>query len=257
MGERSVIAWTESSWNPWLGCTKVSPGCDHCYAERLHRQWSWPDFGTVRRSKTRFNDPLKWKEGRMVFTCSLSDWFHKDADPWRDEAWAIIKATPQHTYQILTKRPGRIPRHLPPDWGDGYPNVWLGVSVENQEQSIRVKHLKAIPAQVRFVSAEPLLGPVNFRWAMWQDWAQYGPNTHHLDSLKGIHWLIVGGESGPDAVRRDMPLEWAQQLQENCAQSEPPVAFFFKQRSGRTSELTDGVPESLLVREYPATELSR
>jgi protein gp37 len=169
----------------------------------------------------------------MIFTCSMSDWFHKDADPWRDEAWAIIKATPHHTYQILTKRPGRMARHLPADWGDGYPNVWLGVSVESQKQTFRIRQLRDVPARVRFVSAEPLLGPLDL--------------SH--GGLVGIHWLIVGGESGPDGVRREMDLQWPLDLQFDCRDA--GTAFFFKQRSGRTSELTDGVPADLLVREYP------
>jgi protein gp37 len=197
------------------------------------------DPEVVTRSKTKFAEPLRWKEPRRVFTCSWSDWFHKDADAWRDEAWAIIKATPQHTYQILTKRPGRIARHLPADWGDGYPNVWLGVSVESQEQAHRMLVLEAIPARIRFVSAEPLLGPLTLRV------------KQHFGVLPDIDWLIVGGESGPDGVRRDMPLAWAESLQVECGLSRPRIAFFFKQRSGRTSELTDGVPDELLVREYP------
>jgi protein gp37 len=234
MGSESNIAWTDATWNPWMGCTKVSPGCDNCYMFREQRHYGH-DPEVVRRSKTKFAEPLRWREPRRVFTCSWSDWFHKDADQWRDEAWAIIKATPQHTYQILTKRPGRIARHLPADWGDGYPNVWLGVSVESQEQAFRVRQLRDVPARVRFVSAEPLIGPLDL--------------SH--GALAGIHWLIVGGESGPDGVRRNMDLEWARSLQRECRDA--GTAFFFKQRSGRTSELTDGVPPDLLVREYPQT----
>lgn len=248
MSDQTNIAWTESTWNPWYGCTKVSAGCDNCYMFRQMRQYG-RDPEVVTRSKTKFAEPLRWTSPRRVFTCSWSDWFHKDADAWRDEAWDVIRATPQHTYQILTKRPGRIARHLPADWGDGYPNVWLGVSVENQEQSFRVGQLKAIPARVRFISAEPLLASLTFRWADWQPWAAYGPNTNELDSLRGIHWLIVGGESGPNGARRDMALEWASALQDECRRA--GVAFFFKQRSGSKSELTDGVPPDLLVREYP------
>lgn len=232
MSDQTNIAWTESTWNPWYGCTKVSAGCDNCYMFRQMRQYG-RDPEKVQRSKTKFFEPLKWREPRRVFTCSWSDWFHKDADAWRDEAWEVIKATPQHTYQILTKRPGRIARHLPADWGDGYPNVWLGVSVESQEQAHRIRQLRDVPAIVRFVSAEPLLGPLDL--------------SH--GGLVGIHWLIVGGESGPDGVRREMDLTWARALQAECRHA--GTAFFFKQRSGRTSELTDGVPPELLVREYP------
>jgi protein gp37 len=242
MSDKTNIAWTESTWNPWYGCTKVSAGCDNCYMFRQMRQYG-RDPEIVQRSKTKFTEPLKWKEPRRVFTCSWSDWFHKDADAWRDEAWAIIKATPQHTYQILTKRPGRIARHLPADWDDGYPNVWLGVSIESQEQAFRALQLAAIPAHIRFISAEPLVGPLGFR-----DYC--GPIQ---EVLQHVHWLIVGGESGPDGVRRDMDLAWARSLQRECKDS--GTAFFFKQRSGRTPELVDGVPADLLVREWPHTAL--
>jgi protein gp37 len=199
------------------------------------------DPETVTRSKTKFAEPLRWKEARLIFTCSWSDWFHKDADAWRDEAWAIIKATPQHTYQILTKRPGRIARHLPADWGEGYQNVWLGVSVESQEQAFRVLQLAAIPAHVRFISAEPLLGPLNF------DEVHVG--TESVGVLQFVDWLIVGGESGPNGVRREMKLLWARDLLRECRDA--GTAFFFKQISGPRSGLTDGVPAELLVRQFP------
>jgi protein gp37 len=232
VSDRTRIAWTDATWNPWYGCTKVSPGCDNCYMFREMRQYG-RDPEAVTRSKTKFSDPLKWKEPRRVFTCSWSDWFHKGADAWRAEAWAIIKSTPQHTYQILTKRPGRIARHLPADWGEGYPNVWLGVSVENQEHVFRVGQLSSVPAKVRFISAEPLLGPLDL--------------DHYLER-RLVDWVIVGGESGPDRVRRDMPLEWANEIRLACQRA--GVAFFFKQRSALKSEVLDGVPDALLVREY-------
>lgn len=238
MSERTSIAWTDATWNPWYGCTKVSAGCDNCYMFREMRQYG-RDPEKVTRSKTKFADPLKWKEPKRVFTCSWSDWFHKDADAWRDEAWAIIKATPQHTYQILTKRPGRILRHLPADWGEGYANVWLGVSVESQEQVFRAGQLASVPASVRFVSAEPLLGPLDL--------------DHYLD-LDLVNWVIVGGESGPNGVRREMDLQWARELRAACGFA--GVAFFFKQISGPKSGMLDGVPDELLVREYPREALA-
>src|SRR5689334_23079211 len=160
MGERTNIGWTDATWNPWHGCKKVSPGCKHCYMYRDKERYG-QDPTKVVRSKTKFRDPFKWADGRMVFTCSWSDWFIEEADAWRPEAWEIIKATPHHTYQILTKRPERIAGHLPPDWGRGYPNVWLGVSVENQDYVERILRLLAEPAAVHFISAEPLLGPLN------------------------------------------------------------------------------------------------
>lgn len=217
MSQRTGIEWTEATWNPWMGCTKVSPGCDHCYMFTEQRRYGH-DPEVVRRSKTKFADPLKWKEPKLIFTCSWSDWFHKDADPWRDEAWAIIKATPQHTYQILTKRIGRAIRHLPADWGAGYPNVWLGTSVESQRYVHRAEQLISLPAAVRFISAEPLLGPVDFRG---KDRALDSPLAH-------IDWIIIGGESGPQC--RPMELDWARWLITQARMH--GTAIFLKQLGG-------------------------
>jgi protein gp37 len=209
MSDRTSIGWTDATWNPWHGCTKVSPGCAHCYMFRDKTRYGQnPEL--VVRSKTTFNDPLKWREPKRVFTCSWSDWFHEAADAWRAEAWDIIRRTPHLTYQILTKRPERIQGNLP--WGmygDPWPNVWLGTSVENQRFAYRARVISTIPAAVRFVSAEPLLGPVSL-------------------PLGGIHWVIAGGESGPDC--RPMREEWARSLRDQCA--EYGVAFFLKQLGG-------------------------
>jgi protein gp37 len=159
----------------------------------------------------------------LVFTCSLSDWFHQDADDWRPEAWQVIRHCPHLRFQVLTKRPLRIADHLPPDWGDGYDNVWLGVSIEDNEHVWRADILRHIPARVRFISAEPLLGPL--------------PD---LD-LRGFHWLIGGGESGPGY--RPMDRNWARQLRDRATAQ--GVAFFFKQsasiRPGQ-GDLLDGRP---------------
>jgi protein gp37 len=221
MSVRSAIEWTEATWNPWMGCTKVSPGCDHCYMFTEQRRYG-NDPEVVRRSKTKFADPLKWKEPKLIFTCSWSDWLHKDADAWRPEAWEIIKATPHHTYQILTKRPGRIPRRLPPGWPNGYEHVWLGVSVENQRAAYRARQLVEIKrrygAGVLFISAEPLLGPVDFR----------GKESAPDSPLAEIDWLIAGGESGPDF--RPSLDEWALSLRDQCR--EYGTAFFYKQKGG-------------------------
>jgi protein gp37 len=181
------------------------------------------DPEVVRRSKTKFADPLKWKEPKLIFTCSWSDWFHKDADPWRDEAWEIIKATPQHTYQILTKRPGRIQRHLPADWGPkGYANVWLGTSVENQDVAFRAWQLvRAVAAPVLFLSCEPLLGPLDLtRVRITEDTT--------VNVLPAIQWVIAGGESGP--ATRIMELDWVREIQRDCATH--GTAFFLKQLGG-------------------------
>lgn len=226
MSERSAIEWTDSTWNPWYGCTKVSPGCAHCYMFREQTMYGRnPEI--VTRSKTKFNDPLRWKEGRRVFTCSWSDWFHEAADPWRDEAWEIIRRTPQHTYQILTKRPERIREHLPADWGEGYRNVWLGTSVENQRHAFRAGVLAGIPARVRFVSAEPLLGPVDLT-GLYRSEVPDWHGAREIIPLHWIDWVIVGGESGPKA--RAMDETWARSLRDQCFGAS--VAFFLKQLGG-------------------------
>jgi protein gp37 len=185
----------------------------------------------VLRSKTKFRDPLKWKEPKLVFTCSWSDWFHEAADAWRDEAWAIIRDTPHHTYQILTKRAERIQDYLPRDWDEGYPNVWLGVSVENQRHAYRAAILAALPARVRFVSAEPLLGPVTLdtEWYIQPSWVR-GLTEYEaiVNPMHHLHWLIAGGESGPNC--RPMKEEWARNLKEECERNH--VAFFLKQLGG-------------------------
>lgn len=196
MGEQSGIQWTQATWNPWHGCVKVSPGCKYCYMYRDKEKYGQNPMEVV-RSKTTFKNPLKWKEPKLIFTCSWSDWFIDLADEWRPEAWEIIKATPQHTYQILTKRPERIVTHLPPDWGDGYPNVWLGVSIESQAQIERLDVLEALRAKVKFISFEPLIGPIT-------------------DEFRGdVDWIIIGGESGNDTGKyryRPCEIEWIKTL---------------------------------------------
>jgi protein gp37 len=206
MGSSSRIEWTDATWNPWMGCAKVSPGCAHCYMFTDQRRYG-TDPAVVRRSKTRFDEPLRWKAALLVFTCSWSDWFIPAADGWRDEAWDVIRRTPHLTYQILTKRPELIADRLPADWGSGWPNVWLGTSIENRRFVQRADVLREAPATVRFISAEPLLGPLA------------GLRLEHID------WLIAGGESGPRARRCDP--DWVRQLRDRC-QAEG-VAFFFKQ----------------------------
>jgi protein gp37 len=174
------------------------------------------DPSEVVRTKT-WRDPLRWQKkaqaaGRtdLVFTCSWSDWFHADADTWRSEAWAVVRQCPNLAFQILTKRPERIPEHLPADWGPGYDNVWLGVSVERNDYVWRADLLRTVPARTRWVCAEPLLGPL--------------PDLR----LDGIHWLVVGGESGPDW--RPMDLQWVRDLRNRCRSA--GVAFYFKQANG-------------------------
>lgn len=247
MGSDSNIQWTESTWNPWHGCKKVSAGCKYCYMFRDKEKYG-QDPTVVVRSKTKFNEPLRWKDGRMIFTCSWSDWFIKEADEWRLEAWEIIKATPQHTYQILTKRPERILKHLPADWGYGYPNVWLGVSVENGSAIAidRISYLTEVPAKVRFISFEPLIGhPQSFV-------------THKID------WIIIGGESGNDVGKyryRPCELHWIEHIIDGYRDVSPGTKIFVKQlgtylakklgMSDRHGGNINEFPEHLRIREFP------
>jgi protein gp37 len=214
MSDTTRISWTEHTWNPWEGCTQISPGCGNCYIfAQLRRRGRDP--ARLRRTGT-WGDPDRWNATAaeagvpaLVFTCSLSDFFHEDADEWRPEAWQVIRRCQHLRFQILTKRPFRVAEHLPPDWSASYENVWLGVSIEDAEHVWRADVLRKIPTRTRFISAEPLLGPL--------------PN---LD-LRGFHWLIVGGESGPGY--RPMDRNWARQLRDMAKAR--GVAFFFKQSS--------------------------
>jgi len=244
MATDSAIQWTDHTWNPWQGCTKVTAGCDHCYMFRDKARYGQNPEAVVRSSAATFNRPLtaKWAAGAKVFTCSWSDWFHPEADAWRAEAWAIVKRTPHLTYQILTKRPNRIAGHLPADWGEtGYPNVWLGTSVEYGATIFRVDQLARIPAAVRFVSYEPAVGPMTL-----------GIRDRSVD------WLIVGGESGGREAR-PFDLRWAQDVLAECAFAGIPV--FVKQLGSvwaRAHHAADGHggdpaewPAFYRVREFP------
>jgi len=227
MGASSAIEWTEATWNPWHGCERISPGCAHCYMYRDKRRYG-QDPAAVVRSKTSFDAPLKWRQPRTIFTCSWSDFFIEQADSWRREAWDVIRSTPQHTYQILTKRPDRISAHLPPDWP--LRNVWLGVSVENPRFYWRIEGLKKIRATVRFLSIEPLLAPMN-----------------NLP-LTGISWVIVGGESGPGC--RPMKPEWVRDIRDQCARADVP--FFFKQWGGQRKKSSGRTLDGALWDAMPA-----
>lgn len=233
MGETTNISWTLRTQNFWVGCAKVSPGCKNCYMFRDMERFG-QDPKTVRRTKT-WNAPRKWQKAldgtdkkEMVFTCSWSDFFIEEADEWRDEAWKVIKETPNLIYQILTKRTKNIRDRLPKDWGDGYPNVALGTSIETEPYLWRADDLRTIPAKWRFISAEPLLGSIK------------------TINLENIHWLIAGGESG-DAFRT-MDLNWARELRDLCKQEN--VAFFYKQGSALTPG-KDNVLDGRTHEEWP------
>lgn len=242
MGDKTRISWSERTFNPWYGCRHVSPGCDNCYAESmLNRMHGKGFFDTIRRSKT-WNDPLRWQKEAaganrvdLVFTCSLSDFFIQEADEWRPAIWGTIKRTPNLIYQILTKRPQLIAKRLPTDWGTGYRNVWLGVSVENKQFLKRMDVLRDVPAQVRFVSAEPLLEDI------------CPELSKHVD---GFHQIITGGESGNGSdLFRPMDQEWARRILRVCRKND--IAFFFKQSAARRTEMGTQL-DGQTYYEYPA-----
>lgn len=250
MAENSKIEWTGATWNPFIGCEKVSAGCKFCYAERLIEGRFKRQFRDVQPTKNpTFYFPLKYAKrfdgtepftDRLVFTCSLSDFFIAQADVVRWQLWQIIRQTPNLIYQILTKRPERILGNLPPDWGDGYPNVWLGTSAENQETfDERVPILNKVPAKVRFVSIEPILDAVKI--------------------TSPIDWAIVGGESGGPKKYRPAKLSWIYNLVIEC--NEKGIPIFVKQLGtdlAKTLQLKDSkggdiseFPFAVQVRQWP------
>ena len=262
MAKNSGIDWTDHTWNPFQGCRKVSPGCAHCYMYRDKKRYG-QDPATVIRSKPgTFNAPLHWKEPAKVFVCSWSDFFIEDADEWREEAWDIMRATPHLTYMLLTKRPENIKGRLPMSYeafGGGWPlkNVWLGVTVESQEMADkRIPLLLQVPAAMRFISVEPMIGPVDLTmihpegklyhqnclngWA--HDGAFFKDNPDAYPGDEKIDWVICGGESGPDA--RWMAHEWAFELKKQCLNAGVP--FFMKQMARK-----EPIPEFLQGREFP------
>ena len=237
MADTTLIAWTDRTANFWMGCAKVSAGCKNCYAETLTKNRMgldvWGPATTTRRQpvKSIWSNLRKWESAAragsvgvmgpgaplLVFTGSLMDWAedHPDAEAIRPEMWASIRAAPDLHFQLLTKRPERIRALLPADWGDGWPNVWLGTSIEDLRVAERADHLRTIPAVVRFISYEPALGPLD-----------------DLD-LTGIDWLIYGGESGPGFRGHD--LEWPRAMKKKCEASS--VAFFYKQSAAYRTEM--------------------
>lgn len=216
MSTQSSIEWTEQTWNPTTGCTKVSPGCKHCYAETMARRLHAMGAGGYENGfkltlqPQRLNQPLERKKPTVYFVNSMSDLFHEDVpDAFLDSVFDVIRGTPQHTYQILTKRAERLPTYF--SGRACPPNIWLGVSVEDREYGLpRIDHLRKVDATVRFLSVEPLL----------EDLGEM--------NLRGIHWVIVGGESGPKA--RPMRQEWVENVQAQAEAAD--AAFFFKQWGG-------------------------
>lgn len=219
MGLKSAIEWTESTWNPVTGCTKISPGCKHCYAERMAQrlqamgQENYRDGFELTLQPHMLELPLQWKKPQTIFVNSMSDLFHNDVPLWYIHCvFDVMRRANWHRFQVLTKRADRLAELNPElQWA---PNVWMGVSVESDKYRPRIDKLRATGAMLRFLSLEPLLGPL-----------------HDLN-LRGIDWVIVGGESGPNA--RPMDPAWAMDLRDQCKRAEVP--FFFKQWGGKNKK---------------------
>lgn len=245
MATNSKIEWTEATWNPVAGCTILSPGCTNCYAMRLASRLAVMGqhkyVGTTRISgdRPKWNGKVKmdvpslgiprgWKKGRLIFVNSMSDLFHELVPlSFIKSVFEVMADTPQHTYQVLTKRSERLEglsKKLP--WPD---NVWMGVSVESADYTHRIDHLRRTKAKTKFLSLEPLLGPLD-----------------ELD-LRGIHWAIVGGESGPGA--RPMPEDWVRSIRDQCISADVP--FHFKQWGGKNKKRTGRILDGRTWDEWP------
>lgn len=236
MGDKSAIQWTDATWNPSTGCSKVSPGCKNCYAERLSarlEKMGNPKYShgfrfTLHRGALDL--PIRWKRPRKIFVNSMSDLFHESMpEAFLRKCFGVMEKADWHVYQILTKRPHRMLSFVK-DYGGVPDHIWLGTSVELAMYKTRVDLLKKVPAKIKFVSFEPLLGPIG-----------------DVD-LTGISWAIVGGESGPN--HRPIRAEWVRELRKNCKRS--GVAFFFKQWGGRTAKSGGRILDGREWNEYPA-----
>jgi protein gp37 len=234
MADRSAIEWTDATWNPVTGCTKVSPGCAHCYAETFAERFRgvpghpYESGFDLRLRPERLTVPLFWRSPRRIFVNSMSDLFHEAIpEDFVADVFAVMEAASWHQFQVLTKRHERLAELAPRlPWP---PNVWVGVSIENDRWVHRADALRTVPAAVRFISAEPLLGPLT-----------------HLD-LSGIDWLIAGGESGPR--HRPPKADWFRDLRDRCRAA--GVAFFFKQWGGRHPKAGGRLLDGRTWDEYP------
>lgn len=245
MGQHSAIEWTDHTFNPWWGCVKVSPACDHCYAESFAKRTGNAVWGkdAPRRffGDKHWAEPLKWNAAAehagkraRVFCASMADVFEdrRDLDAQRDRLWALIEATPWLDWQLLTKRPGNIARMVPAEWLRApRPNVWFGTTVESVDYLWRAYQLEMVPAAVRFISYEPALGSLGHGWRG-----------------RGIHWLIAGGESG--ARHRPPDPDWFREARDVCATD--GVAFFFKQWGGAIPKAHGRELDGQTFSEFPA-----
>lgn len=235
---KTEISWSEFSFNAVVGCDKLSPGCMRCYAERMAKRLK--AMGNPRYTNgfdltlhwDKIDEPRKMKKGKMIFANSMSDLFHNDVPlEFIQEFFKMMNETPQHTYQILTKRSERL-KELSPllDWTD---NIWMGVSIENEDYLYRMEDLKQCGAKLKFISAEPLLGPL--------------PNMN----LSGISWIIAGGESGPKS--RPMEKDWVLDIKNQC--DEQSIAFFFKQWGGTNKKKTGNLLDGVKYEAFPKVDL--
>lgn len=240
--EFSSIEWTDHTFNPWIGCQKVSPGCDHCYAETMNNRYKWngagwgPGAPRKRTSDANWRKPLGWAKqatklglSHRVFCASLADAFdNKAPEGARQDLFALIRATPELDWLLLTKRPKNIGKMLPADWGEGYANVWLGTTAEDQQRyDHRWRILSEVPAKVKFISYEPAIGRLKMG---------------NVSESGAPDWIICGGETGHGARR--MKKRWARNLRDECATLGVP--FFMKQMTNK-----DTIPDDLFVREFP------
>ncbi|MDX1946893.1 MAG: phage Gp37/Gp68 family protein [Pirellulaceae bacterium] len=228
------IEWTNATWNPVTGCTKISPGCKFCYAERQAKrlkaigQANYANGFKLTLQPHMLDRPLRWKKPRMIFVNSMSDLFHADVpETYIQQVFDVMRRCPQHKFQILTKRSDRLVElDARLEW---HSNVWMGVSVENGQYVKRIDHLRGTRARIKFLSLEPLLGPL--------------PQLN----LDGIHWVITGGESGPGA--REMDASWVMEIRDQCLAAKVP--FFFKQWGGVNKKKTGSVLEGRTWLEMP------
>jgi len=237
MARKSKIEWTESTWNPVTGCTKISIGCRNCYAERFALRLkaagsrNYTNGFHVSIHPHLLKIPLRWKQPRTIFVNSMSDLFHKDVPfDFISKVFNVMLQASHHRFQVLTKRSGRLLRLSPNlPWP---PNVWMGVTVENADYTFRIDHLRQSAADIRFISFEPLLSPI------------------HNINLQGIDWVIVGGESGPGA--RPMQLEWATDIRDQCIAANVP--FFFKQWGGTNKKKNGRLLDGRIWNQTPQSE---
>lgn len=238
MSQKSSIEWTDSTWNPVTGCNKISSGCSNCYAETFAERWRgipnhpYEQGFDLRLWPERLDQPLSWKKPRIIFVNSMSDLFHEDIPThFIKKIFKVMEKASWHTFQILTKRAERLSSlSATLNWPE---NVWMGVSIENSETLERIEYLKTVPSSVRFLSVEPLLDSIG------------------RINLKGIDWVIVGGESGPGA--RPMKEEWVKEIRDQCVKNK--TSFFFKQWGGIQKKKNGRVLEGKTWDEMPITKL--